>query len=250
MTSGPVNRPVHAAREAPPRMGGEITTAPPRLHPWSRRVKVVVVDDGELSRRGLRHTIERHGIEVAGVSDGGSRAVELARRVRPNVAVVHLTSMSEERSARLVPELAELVEVLVIGTSTETPSVVAPIEGGACGYITRDASGPELAASILSASQGRVLVLPREAGVELVHRAAEARGVGAAPTTPRFDLSDREVQVLRLLVRGKENVAIAEELFVSTSTAKKHVTAILRKLRVENRVQAAVRAARWGVLDG
>jgi DNA-binding NarL/FixJ family response regulator len=209
-------------------------------------VRVLVVDDGELSRRGLRHTLERHGVEVVAEADGSERATQLARDLGPDLAVVHLDSLPQDRGAALLSALTASVRVLLLGKSMEPSRIVAWVETGACGYVARDLAGPALAASVLAAARGGVLLLPRDMEREVVRRVRGSVRDRAARPVSRPRLSERERQVLELMVGGKDNAAIGEELFISPSTVKKHVTRILRKLGVQNRVQAAVKASHRG----
>ena len=138
--------------------------------------------------------------------------------------------------------------MLVLGSLGEEE--VAPwIEAGACGCVSHDASPDALAASIVAASKGSILVLPRATAAGITRRSERAEDADRRTDARKRRLSKRELEILRLLGEGKENMAIADTLFISPSTVKKHVSTILGKLGARNRVQAAVRAARWGLLD-
>jgi DNA-binding NarL/FixJ family response regulator len=212
-------------------------------------VRVLIVDDGELARRGLRHNIARQGLDVVGEAAAGDDAIRMAKALTPTVAVVRLGALSKSRGRALIAALAESAEVLVLGGSLGEDELAPWIEAGACGCVSRDATPDVLAASIVAAAKGSLLVLPRATAPGITRRSARAEDAGRHTAARKRRLSGRELEVLRLLGEGKENTAIADALFISTSTVKKHVSTILEKLGVRNRVQAAVRAARWGLLD-
>jgi DNA-binding NarL/FixJ family response regulator len=131
--------------------------------------------------------------------------------------------------------------LLVLTASASEADVADAVAAGARGYLLKNASPRELILEIKAAVAGDALVLPREI-VRMLERSAPAADEGAP------DLSERELDVLRLLAQGRDNGQIARALFISPSTAKTHVSRILRKLRSENRIQAAVYAAKCGLV--
>jgi DNA-binding NarL/FixJ family response regulator len=120
---------------------------------------------------------------------------------------------------------------------------------GACGYLLKDARAEDIVQGVRAAAAGESMISPRIAG-RLVARLREtgSPAAAAAPALDDADLTGREVEILRLIAHGKENSAIAQELFISPKTVKNHVASILSKLEIENRIQAAVVAVRQGLV--
>jgi DNA-binding NarL/FixJ family response regulator len=208
-------------------------------------IRVVVVDDHELFRRGLRGMLEEQGLRVIGEAANGEEALRLAGHARPDVVVMdlNLPRMSGVEAARKLAVAAPAVNVLVLTVSGDEQSVTEAIEAGARGYLLKDASIEEIAAGIRAAAAGEALVSPRIAA-QLIER---LRGrATAAPARP--GLTEREVEVLRLLAEGRDNHEIADALTISPRTVKNHVASILMKLGLDNRVQAAVYAVRKGIV--
>jgi DNA-binding NarL/FixJ family response regulator len=212
-------------------------------------IRVVLVDDHDLFRKGLRELLaEEDGLEVIGEAADGAAALELAARMRPDVMVMDLKMprMSGVEATRRLSEIDGLC-ILMLTVSAEDESVVDAIRAGASGYVLKVAAIEEIAAAIRTVASGQLLVSPTVARAVVAALAEPAdRSRLAARITAR--LSDREVEVLRLLATGKGNAEIAEEMYLSPATVKNHVAEILDKLDVENRVEAAVLAARAQVL--
>jgi DNA-binding NarL/FixJ family response regulator len=143
--------------------------------------------------------------------------------------------------------IAPLTRVLVLTISDEDAIVMDAILAGACGYLLKDASMHELLAGIKAAAAGESLVSPAIASKVLRHVRATTSSRREAEAI-RSELSDREVQVLKLIANGKDNAQIAADLHISPKTVKNHISNILMKLQIDNRIQAAVYAVRSGLV--
>jgi DNA-binding NarL/FixJ family response regulator len=209
-------------------------------------LRVVVVDDHDLFRRGLSQLLQESGIDVIGEASDGSRGVELANRLRPDVVVMDLSmpGISGVEATRRLIESTPEARVLMLTVIAEESEVLDAIIAGASGYLLKDASVEQIVSGIQTAARGESLISPRVAG-KLMHRLREIPT--SRPEPPREELTQRELAVLELVAEGHDNAEIAERLFISQNTVKSHVSNILAKLQVENRVQAAVRAIRGGL---
>jgi DNA-binding NarL/FixJ family response regulator len=207
------------------------------------------VDDHDLFRTGLRTLLEEQGIDIVGEADNGTRALELIRETAPEVVVMDLNmpGISGVEATRQMTMIAPLTRVLVLTISDQDGDVMDAILAGACGYLLKDATIDELMAGIAAAAAGESLVSPTIASKVL----QRLRATSASPheaATIRSELSDREVQVLKLIANGKDNAMIAAELHISPKTVKNHISNILMKLQIDNRIQAAVYAVRSGIV--
>jgi DNA-binding NarL/FixJ family response regulator len=203
---------------------------------------VVLLSSFPLLRAGLRELLEAAGLEVAGEAAEVDAALELVRG-RSRALVVADTDLAGSPPAEIVRRLRShhsATRVVVLSSATGAAALAA-LRAGACGYLPKTASRAELVAGLRAAAA-------IGAGPA---RSAETRVPvslpGGAPADGAATLSRREVEVLQLVVRGRDNAEIAAELFISPATAKSHVSHILRKLRAQNRIQAAVFAVRSGI---
>jgi len=206
-----------------------------------------VVDDHDLFRRGLRELLEEQGIRVIGEASNGADGIALAVRSRPDVVVMDLNlprKSGTEATRELVATMPD-ARVLVLTVEAGGRTVLDALIAGACGYLLKDATIEEIAAGVRAAAAGESLVSPRVNHHVLERlRGHAGAAVGTGDETP---LSDRELEILRLVAKGCDNDEIAEQLFLSPRTVKNHVSSILAKLEMDNRVQAAVYAVRKGI---
>ncbi len=212
-------------------------------------LRVLLVDDHDLFRTGLRNLLEESGLEVIGEAATGAEAVRLVRELAPEVVVMDLNmpAMTGVEATRHITSLSPLTRVIVLTISDQDEDVMAAIVAGACGYLLKDASIQDLIRGIEAAAAGESLISPHIAAKVLRQlRATTADTEGAA--TIRSELSDREIQVLKLIANGKDNGQIARDLVISPKTVKNHISNILRKLQIYNRIQAAVYAVRSGIV--
>jgi len=211
--------------------------------------RVLLVDDHDLFRTGLRNLLQQEGgVQIAGEATNGSEAVQLVRELAPDVVVMDLNmpSMSGVEATRHITALSPLTKVIVLTISEEDGDVLDAIVAGACGYLLKDSSITEVIAGIRAASINQSLISPTIASKVLQRVRATTEDTALAGSI-RAELSDRELEVLKLIANGKDNAQIAAELVISPKTVKNHISNILVKLQIENRIQAAVYAVRSGI---
>jgi DNA-binding NarL/FixJ family response regulator len=211
--------------------------------------RVLLVDDHDLFRTGLRNLLEEQGILIVGEAETGTEALRKIREVAPEVVVMDLNmpGISGVEATRQIAMIAPLTRVLVLTISDQDADVMDAILAGACGYLLKDASMHDLIGGIRAAANGESLVSPAIAAKVL----QRLRATGGSPheaETIRSELSDREIQVLKLIANGHDNAQIAGELHISPKTVKNHISNILMKLQIDNRIQAAVYAVRSGIV--
>ncbi len=212
-------------------------------------VRVLIVDDHDLFRSGLRNLLEDEGVHIVGEAAAGQEALRIVREVAPDVVVMDLNmpGMGGVEATRHISTIAPLTRVLMLTISDQDNDVIDAIMAGACGYLLKDASIQELIAGIRAASLGESLISP-------VIAAKVLQRIRASSTQPeiesaiRAELSEREIEVLKLIANGKDNAMIASELHISPKTVKNHISNILMKLQIDNRIQAAVYAVRSGIV--
>jgi DNA-binding NarL/FixJ family response regulator len=212
-------------------------------------LRVLLVDDHDLFRTGLRNLLEEQGVNVVAEAGAGADAVKAVREHAPDVVVMDLNmpGMSGVEATRHITAISPLTRVLVLTISDQDGDVMDAILAGACGYLLKDASIQELMRGIEAAAIGESLISSHIAGKVL----QRLRATSAQPdieATIRAELSDREIQVLKLIANGKDNAQIAAELHISPKTVKNHISNILMKLQIDNRIQAAVYAVRSGIV--
>ena len=212
-------------------------------------VRVLIVDDHDLFRTGLRNLLEEQGVNVVGEAENGETAIRLASDLAPDVVIMDLNmpGAGGVETTRRLSSLAPLSRVVVLTISADDDDVMNAVMAGACGYLLKDSSIQELIAGIRAASEGESLISPQIAAKVLQRLRAQSKDADAAETI-RAELSDRELQVLKLIANGNDNAQIARELFISPKTVKNHISNILMKLQIENRIQAAVYAVRSGIV--
>ena len=206
--------------------------------------RVVVIDDHPIFRNALRELLTEHGIPVVGEAAEGEQGVVLVEELAPDLAVMDISmpGISGIEATRRIRATCPATRVLVLTVSPDPETVTEAVAAGACGYLLKDAEPADIVMGIRFASAGgSLLSAPVAAG--LLERVS-APSEPAIPDEVRTRLSERELEVLRLLAEGKENAEIAEELVISPQTVKNHVSSLLAKLEVENRLQAAVAAVR------
>jgi DNA-binding NarL/FixJ family response regulator len=212
-------------------------------------LRVLIVDDHDLFRTGLRNLLEEQGIQVVGEAAAGGEAIRAVRELAPEVVVMDLNmpGMTGVEATRQITAIAPLTRVLVLTISDQDSDVLDAILAGACGYLLKDSSIQELMAGIHAASVGESLISPTIAS-KVLQRVRSMSSVPAIAETIRSELSDREIQVLKLIANGKDNAHIAAELHISPKTVKNHISNILMKLQIDNRIQAAVYAVKSGIV--
>lgn len=211
-------------------------------------IRVVVADDQEIVRTGLRMILEAQpDVDVVGEAADGAALVELARRLRPDVCLVdiRMPRMDGLEATRLLagPAVDDPVAIVVITTFDLDEYVYGALEAGARGFLLKDA-GPELLMqAIRAAASGDALIAPNITARLLASFARSRTRPVAQPLEP---LTAREEEVLLTVASGRTNAEIADELHVSLSTVKTHLTSLMTKLGVRNRVEIAMWAYETG----
>lgn len=214
----------------------------------NHRLKVVVVEDHELTRKGIVALLEEHGIQVVGEAELAAQGVRLAVELTPDVVLMDLVmpGMSGIEATHRVTAMAPMVRVLVLTVVAEDQQVMEALLAGACGYLLKDASVEQIIDGVSAAARGESSMSPAIAS-SLVRRLREPKTTNAGQRWCA-ELTPRELEVLELLAGGTDNRRIAQTLHLSEHTVKQYVANILVKLQVQNRIQAAVRAVRSGLV--
>ena len=213
--------------------------------------RVVVADDQDLVRAGLRVILETNGVEVVGEAADGEEAVALALRSQPDVVLMDvrmpvLDGIEATRRITADPRTSE-VRVLVLTTFDIDQYVFAALRAGASGFLLKDATPEELLAAIRIVAAGEALLAPA-ATRHLVADVVSRPAVGRPDARLAGELTEREREVLVLIAQGLSNAEIAARLVVSPATAKTHVSRILTKLGLRDRTQLVVAAYESGLV--
>ena len=210
-----------------------MTTSP------SQPIRVMLVDDHTMVRRGLATFLKAFDdLELAGEAESGEAAIQLCAKIMPDVILMDMVmpDMDGAVATRAIRQQFPQVRVIVLTSFKEGELVKHALEAGAIGYLLKDVSADELRRAIRAAHAGRATLSP-EAAQALVETANQ-------PPAPGLDLTEREREVLALMVEGLNNTQIADRLTVSSSTVKSHVSNILAKLGVASRTEAVTLALR------
>ncbi|MEU9292761.1 response regulator transcription factor [Streptomyces sp. NPDC048266] len=211
-----------------------------------KRIRVLLVDDHQVVRRGLRTFLEvQDDIEVVGEASDGAEGVARAEELRPDVVLMDVKMPGTDgiEALKRLRELANPARVLIVTSFTEQRTVVPALRAGASGYVYKDIDPDALAGAIRSVHAGHILLQPEVAGALLTQDDSPG-GTGRGTT-----LTEREREVLGLIADGRSNREIARALVLSEKTVKTHVSNILMKLDLADRTQAALWAVRHGHTD-
>lgn len=209
--------------------------------------RVLIVEDDPMMQLGLEQSLSRHPeLEIVGYVDDGYVAVETALRLRPDIIVMDIGLPRLDGIAATQKIKADLPEVrIVMLTSHTTESeIIGALSSGADAYCVKGASVERLLTAIAAAQEGASYLDPQIARLVMDH----LKPTSPADTTLIGQLSQRELEVLKLMVEGQSNPEIAAALYLSPNTIKTHVRGIMNKLAVDDRVQAAVVALRAGIV--
>ena len=213
-------------------------------------IRVAVVDDQELFRRGLVMLLgAEDDIEVVGEAPGGEGAAEIAARTAPDVMLldIRMPKLSGIEACALIKGQAPAVKIIMLTASDEEADLYDAIKNGASGYLLKDSSIDEVSQAIRLVASGQSLISPMMAA-KLLAEFKAISGVDAKPLRlPK--LTDRELEVLNLVARGLNNREIADKLFISENTVKNHVRNMLEKLQLHSRIEAVMYAVRQRLLD-
>ena len=206
-------------------------------------IRILIADDHAVVRKGLRSFLELDpDLKIVGEAADGAAALRMAREFQPDVVLMDLLMPIMDGIAATSAIRRELpdIEVLALTSVLEESLVIQAIQAGAIGYLLKDTDAPKLRQAIKAAAAGEVQLSP--AAAAMLMRKVKA------PRSPET-LTERETEVLRQLARGKSNKEIANSLFISETTVKTHVKNIMQKLDVPSRTQAALYAARIGLVS-
>ncbi len=213
-------------------------------------VRVLICDDQTVVREGLAAILSTdEDIEVVGLAANGEEAVAMANERRPDVVLMDLKMpvMNGVQATRRLHGRQPPARVLILTTYADDAWVFEAIRAGAAGYLLKDTRRDDLLAAIKGTAAGKSFVDPAIAG-KLMQQVAAVPAVPGQVLTEA--LSERELEVLRMIALGYSNPEIAQRLHLSAGTVRNYVSAILQKLGVEDRTQAAVVAYQWGLLAG
>jgi len=213
----------------------------------SELITIIIVDDHKVVRQGVRAFMDTQpDINVVGESENGEEAVRLVSEHAPDVVIVDLVmpGMDGVEVTRQVKQASPRTQVIVLTSYHQDEHIFPAIRAGALSYLLKDVGPAELAEAVRKAAAGEAVLHPRVAARVV----QELHGARRDTPNPFTELSDREMEVLRLIADGMSNADIAGQLIISEKTVKSHVSNILNKLHLADRTQAAVYAWREGVV--
>ncbi|MDV3239877.1 MAG: response regulator [Gammaproteobacteria bacterium] len=213
-------------------------------------LRILVIDDHTLFRVGLQGLLAHRGIEVVGAVGDGQEGLELADRLRPDVVLLdmRMPGMDGLGVLRQLRQNGLKMPIAMLTTSSNEQDLVEALRSGAQGYLIKDMEPDDLVVALRDIVAGKTVVAPDLAPV--LAKVVQGESVTARDPSPFSDLTPRESEILGLLAEGQSNKAIARNLGISDGTVKLHVKAILRKLGVHSRVEAAVIAVEQGLRHG
>ena len=217
-------------------------------------IRTLIVDDHALFRRGLEIVlVTEPDIEVVGQAGDGAEAVDKASEFLPDVVLmdVKMPRSSGIEACRAIKAAAPSAKIVILTMSDEEEDLFEAIRAGASGYLLKDIPLDEVAEAVRAVHGGQSLISPSMAGKLLTEFATLARRDQEEPPreVPAPKLTDREMQVLKLVARGMNNRDIAKELFISDNTVKNHVRNILEKLQIHSRMEAVMVAVREKLIE-
>jgi len=215
-------------------------------------LKILIVDDHALFRRGIQMVLEQEdGIEVVGEATDGQEAVEKAEELMPDVVLmdVRMPKRSGIEATSAIREAIPHAKILMLTVSDEEEDLYEAIKAGASGYLLKEISTEDVADAIRSVWTGQSRISPAMASKLLNEFQAMSRRAEERESVHSPRLTDREMEVLRLVAKGMNNRDIAKELFISENTVKNHVRNILEKLQLHSRMEAVVYAVREKLLE-
>jgi DNA-binding NarL/FixJ family response regulator len=215
-------------------------------------LRVIIADDHALFRRGLEMVLEKEpDIEVVGEAHDGQQAVDRAQELMPDVMLmdVRMPRRSGIEATQRIKELLPHVQIIVLTNSDEEADLYDSIKAGASGYLLKEISSEEVAEAVRSVHAGHSRISPAMASKLLSEfQAMTRRADDRQPLAPPR-LTDRELEVLRLVAKGLGNRDIAKDLYISENTVKNHIRNILEKLQLHSRMEAVIYAVREKLLD-
>jgi DNA-binding NarL/FixJ family response regulator len=218
-------------------------------------IRVLIVDDHALYRRGLQTVLATEdGIEVVGEAADGVEAVDQAEETLPDVIVmdVGMPKRGGIDACRVIKQRVPSARILMLTSSDDEANLFEAVRAGANGYLLKDVPPEEVAVGIRGVFQGQSLLSPMMASKLLSEFAQISQRASVPAPTPGLELprlTDRELDILKLVARGRLNREIAGELFISENTVRNHIRNILDKLQMHSRMEAAMYAVRQRLID-
>ncbi|HEY1178553.1 MAG TPA: response regulator transcription factor [Phytomonospora sp.] len=211
-------------------------------------IKVLIADDQQMVRTGFAMILNAQpDMEVVGEAADGVEAVELARRLKPDVCLfdIRMPRLDGLEATRLVagPGVVDPLRVIIVTTFDHDEYVYGALRGGACGFLLKDGGPALLIEAVRAAAAGDAMISPAITVRLLERLTTPKRSIGELPIT------DRELDLVRLVARGRTNTEIAAQLHITISTVKTHLGSIQRKLGLRNRVETAAWAWESGLVD-
>ena len=212
-------------------------------------MRIVLADDHTLFRDGVASLLAAWGHEIVGLAADGAEAVALVERLRPDLVLmdVSMPGLGGLEATRRLAARHPQIPIVILTVSEDEDDLFRAIQCGARGYLLKNLEAPTLRAMIEAVGRGEAAISPATAA-RIIAELARPRSATAAPDPDR--LSDRETQVLRLVVAGLRNKEIAADLAISENTVKYHLRNILEKLHAGSRTEVAARAVRDGLVEG
>ncbi len=216
------------------------------------RLRVLIVDDHALFRRGLQMVLrQEEDIDVVGEAGDGHEAVDKAQELMPDVVLmdVRMPGQSGIKATEQIKDAIPHAKILMLTISDEEADLYDAIKAGASGYLLKEISIDEVADAVRSVWAGQSRISPSMASKLLSEFAAMSKRADERQQLPAPRLTDREMEVLKLVAQGMNNRDIAKELFISENTVKNHIRNILEKLHLHSRMEAVVYAVREKLLE-
>jgi DNA-binding NarL/FixJ family response regulator len=231
-----------------------VPSAPPEAEEPARGepIRVLVADDHALFRRGLEMVLAQEpDFKLVGEAADGAEAVTRAAELLPDVILldVRMPKCSGIEAAAAIKEVAPVTKIIMLTISDDEADLYEAIKAGATGYLLKEISIDEVASGIRAVHGGQSLISPAMASKLLTEFASMIKKGDSRDRVPAPRLTDRELQVLKLVARGLNNREIARELFISENTVKNHVRNILEKLQLHSRMEAVFYAVREKLFD-
>jgi len=211
-------------------------------------MRILVADDHSLFRDGLTSLLKASGFEVAGEAGDGEQAVRETLRLKPDIVLMDLNMpvMNGLQALRQIRTAAPDTKVIMLTVSDRSEDLVSAIENGAYGYLLKSLDSQSFIASMRGLEEGKAPVSGEMTSQLLAHIAQQAKNSNLLDES-RPVLSEREIEILKLIANGLKNKAIAEELKISENTVKYHLKHILQKLNLKNRAEAAAYSVQSGL---
>ncbi len=206
------------------------------------KISVLLIDDHRVVRQGLRDFLELHAtIDVVGEASSGEEGIQLACELLPDVVLMDLvmSGIDGVEATRRLTRVSPSSRVIVLTSFADDDKIFPAIKAGAISYLLKDVSPEELAHAVHAARRNEAVLHP-----DVAARLMQEFSTADSPHAPIDQLTEREMEVLRLIARGRSNRAIADELVISEKTVKTHVSNLLSKLHLADRTQAAIYALR------